>query len=242
MKGLIDQIDYRTDIYLLGGILYEILTNQPPHGRGKRTVDPPQARAVKPGVAAALDDVLARAMSPEPGDRYAHATDIAHEVECWLAEEPVAAFRAVVVEFEELVREEPTSREHREQLAQTKVSLGLVFWGMGRHGESEQALQEAVREYQMLSASYPSEPRYRADLSATRMHLSRVLLAQGRRTEAEDLKRKATSEPPRSSLSRSGPATSLIDTPSPATPLSRASLDIPPIGRRSHSPQDEPEA
>ena len=100
-EGRLDLIDTRTDIYGLGSILFEILTGSPPH-RGQNinellyriaSGETPRTRAAEPSVPAALDDICARAMAKDRGDRYARATDLADDVQRWLADEPVSAHR-----------------------------------------------------------------------------------------------------------------------------------------------------
>lgn len=98
--GQIDKLDARTDIYSLGGILYKLLTNQQPIGRGKAQevlkkviagdVVPP--RTIDPTIAPPLEAICRKAMSVRQEDRYAKALDLAADVEAWLADEPVSVF------------------------------------------------------------------------------------------------------------------------------------------------------
>ena len=71
--------DERTDVYLLGATLYEILTGLAPR-RGTnqsevvelaRTTPPTSPRRVKPDVPRALEAICVKAMSHTPGNRYA---------------------------------------------------------------------------------------------------------------------------------------------------------------------------
>jgi serine/threonine-protein kinase len=98
--GRVDQIDQRTDVYSLGAILYEILTGRPPFTgevkdvlRRVREEEPARPRQVRPGVPPALEAVCMRALAKKPVDRYASAGELAAEVQRWLADEPVAAYR-----------------------------------------------------------------------------------------------------------------------------------------------------
>jgi tetratricopeptide (TPR) repeat protein/tRNA A-37 threonylcarbamoyl transferase component Bud32 len=100
-EGRIDLLDPRTDTYGLGTILYEILTGRPPH-EGATTVEvlqnilareTPRARAADPSVPRALDAVCAKAMAKARPDRYAKASELAEEVQRFLADAPVRAYR-----------------------------------------------------------------------------------------------------------------------------------------------------
>jgi serine/threonine-protein kinase len=95
-----DLVDERTDIYGLGAILFEILTGQPPIQAGTVTEliskvssgATRQARAVVASVPAPLDAICARAMATAASGRYPRATDLADEIQRFIADEPVAAF------------------------------------------------------------------------------------------------------------------------------------------------------
>jgi hypothetical protein len=76
-------IDARVDVYALGCLLFKLLTGEVPFPREGEAArlyahlnDPPPAPSLyAPGLSMALDDVVARAMSKQPGDRYPSAGD-----------------------------------------------------------------------------------------------------------------------------------------------------------------------
>src|SRR5262249_60274006 len=77
-------IDARVDVYALGCLLYKLLTGQVPFPREGEAArlyahlnDPPPAPSLYvPELSMALDDVVIRAMSKQPGDRYPSAGDL----------------------------------------------------------------------------------------------------------------------------------------------------------------------
>ena len=87
-------------MYGLGAILYEILTGRPPYSgadarevlRQVREREPTPPEGVRPDVPPALAAVCRRAMARDPAGRYESAGQLAHEVQRWLADEPVAAY------------------------------------------------------------------------------------------------------------------------------------------------------
>ncbi|MGE2818031.1 serine/threonine-protein kinase [Mycobacterium heidelbergense] len=79
-------VDHRTDIYSLGCALFRLLTGRTPYdesgslpamlaGHLMRPI--PRASQIAPGLAPAIDDVLARALAKNPADRFNTAGDFA---------------------------------------------------------------------------------------------------------------------------------------------------------------------
>jgi predicted Ser/Thr protein kinase len=69
-----DQVDHRADIFSLGVVFYEMLTNELPIGRF-----PPPSKKVQVDVR--LDDVVLRTLEKEPDRRYQYASEVRADVE-----------------------------------------------------------------------------------------------------------------------------------------------------------------
>jgi serine/threonine protein kinase len=192
--GRADAVGPHTDVYGLGAVLFEILTGRPPHDRHSRTPDPPRAQIVQPSTPAALDEIAARAMDPAPGNRYPTASGLAEAVQRWLAEEPVASYRALVSRLEKLADSRPDVLDYREELARNRVNLGLVLSGMARHADAADTFRSAVAEYEAVAEARPNAVRHRADLATARLHLSQALTALHRSDEAEKAREAAVAD------------------------------------------------
>jgi eukaryotic-like serine/threonine-protein kinase len=131
-SGDLDRLGPRSDVYSLGATLYCLLTGRPPfEGRDAGEVlgavrrgefAPP--RRHDPTIDVALEAVCLKAMATRPEDRYATARALVEDLERWLADEPVTAWR------------EPMSRRarrwaRRNRTAVTAAAVGLVAAVMG---------------------------------------------------------------------------------------------------------------
>ena len=93
-------VDRWSDSYGLGAILYETLTGTPPFLAPKTSEilrkvcqeEPTRPRAVVPEISPAMEAICLKAMHKQPDQRYTAATELAHEVRLWLADEPVRAY------------------------------------------------------------------------------------------------------------------------------------------------------
>jgi serine/threonine-protein kinase len=96
--GRWDEVGPATDVFGLGAVLYCLLTGRPPYTgdhavRDARECEFPPPREVRPDVPAALAAACLKAMARKPKDRYATAQELAADVERWLADEPLTAYR-----------------------------------------------------------------------------------------------------------------------------------------------------
>ncbi len=90
-------VDARVDVYALGCLLFKLLTGEVPFPREGEAArlyahlnDPPPAPSLYvPAAGMALDDVVARALSKQPGDRYPSAGDLGRAALAALGGAPV---------------------------------------------------------------------------------------------------------------------------------------------------------
>ncbi|MFM7148932.1 MAG: serine/threonine-protein kinase, partial [Gemmataceae bacterium] len=114
-----------SDIYSLGAMLYTILVGKPPFD--EPTVDQTlekvqrgemvRPRIRKSSVPGALEAICLKAMALRREDRYQQVADLSAEVERWLADEPVLAYKASIGE-----RLHRWARHHR-----VTVGVGLTL-------------------------------------------------------------------------------------------------------------------
>ena len=104
-EGRLDALGPGSDVYSLGATLYYLLTGRPPFADGdiatvlrqvrRGEFSPP--KTVNSNVSRALDSLCLKAMALRPDDRYDSARALAEDLEHWLADEPITAYRESAV-------------------------------------------------------------------------------------------------------------------------------------------------
>ncbi|HEV3081873.1 MAG TPA: protein kinase [Gemmataceae bacterium] len=144
--GLVTEIDQRSDVYLLGATLYQILTGQRPRKGTSlqqiialaRSAAPPAPRRLMPGIPRALEAICLKAMSRNKGERYADALKLAEDVQRYLAGEPVSAYPEPL-----LARAWRWARKHRRVLGQAAAALLVVAIAGFAYAEIRHAQKKA---------------------------------------------------------------------------------------------------
>ncbi len=99
--GRSDQVGPASDVYSLGATLYALIVGRPPFEgtdvvpllEGVVRGDFPPPRRANSTVPLELEAICLKAMALRPSERYASPSDLAGDVERWLADEPVRAYR-----------------------------------------------------------------------------------------------------------------------------------------------------
>jgi tetratricopeptide (TPR) repeat protein len=152
-EGRPGELTPASDVYGLGAVLYNVLTGQGAFkggtmeqvlGRQRRGVLTPP-RQVKASAPKALDAVCLKALALQPEDRYGSARELAADVDHWLGDEPVSAYREPLT-----ARWRRWGRRHRSfvsGLAALLVTLTVAL-GVGLvlvHAEQRKAREAADR-------------------------------------------------------------------------------------------------
>ncbi len=160
-QGRLDLLGAKSDVFGLGAILFEILTNRAPYVSTKRkrmerdlelhnlavTGMVPSPRSINSKIPKPLDAICLKALAKEQADRYDTAKDLADDLERYLADEPVLAKRDTLVE-----RIGRTVRRHRGSFlagtaALLMITIGTVFGALAINDAKNSAVaseQEAL--------------------------------------------------------------------------------------------------
>ncbi len=133
-EGNLEALGPHSDVFSLGATLYCLLTGRPPVegddiGSVLRAVQRGEfaaPRQVEPSIDPALEAVCLKAMALKPADRYASPKALADDVERWMADEPVAAWREPLSR-----RARRWGRRNRTAVATAAASVLVALAGTG---------------------------------------------------------------------------------------------------------------
>ena len=187
--GNLVELGPHSDVYCLGATLYHLLTSHAPFEHEdlgevcKRVIsgDFPRPRLLSPRIAPALEAVCLKAMALKPEDRYLSVEALRADLERWLADEPVSAWREPLS-----IRAHRWLRRHRTAVTAAVSLFILTAVGLVVAVERERKIAQQVarataesnrRRDQTLQAvdalvigvkmvrAQPSVPEYQGDLA-----------------------------------------------------------------------------
>jgi serine/threonine-protein kinase len=173
-RGDLDAVATGSDVYSLGATLYCLLVGEPPFagtvGEVLRKVeggDFETPRKLDPSIEPALEAVCLKAMATRPEDRYPTCRALADDIERFMADEPVSAWREPFV-----ARARRWARRHRTPVAAAAAALlvGMVVL-VERNRQVEQARQRAEDGFR--------QAREAVDTYFTKVSESRLLNVPG---------------------------------------------------------------
>ncbi|HEY7456810.1 MAG TPA: serine/threonine-protein kinase [Solirubrobacterales bacterium] len=168
-------VDARADVYALGCLLFKLLTGEVPFPRDAEAArlyahlnDPPPAPSLQAtGVPMALDDVVIRALSKQPGDRYPSAGDLGRAAVAATSgarpelPERTVATGAAATQTAETMALRPAKRQPRRRwplavgglVAVAAIVAGVLALGGGGGGTAETTAGSGAKREPTLTRS-----------------------------------------------------------------------------------------
>jgi tetratricopeptide (TPR) repeat protein len=161
--GLNREVDFRSDVFLLGAILYEIITGKQPRSAKSlqellhkaQFEQPAAARTIDPMITRTLEAICLKATALDKLARYQTALELADDLQRYIAGEPVTAYPEGPLE-----RAWRWARRHR--VALTRAVAAVVLLGLGTFAAVK------VRQAERIATRLRKNDQARRDLKSFR--------------------------------------------------------------------------
>src|SRR6266545_1246421 len=149
-----------TDIYGLGAVLYQLLTDHPPFAGGTTyetirlllNTDPRQPRLWNRKIDRELSTICLKCLEKDPKRRYSSALALAEDLEHWLKHEPIRAKRSgLFTHSRKWVRRNPSTAVLVTLLVALAAGLGVMTWNRERKPAVPMPKSIAVLPFENLS-------------------------------------------------------------------------------------------
>ncbi len=159
-SGHNEQLTGATDVYGLGAVFYQLLTDHPPFAGGTtyETVrlvletEPRQPRLWNPKIDRELSTICLKCLEKDPKRRYSSALALAEDLEHWLKHEPIRAKRSgFFTHARKLVRRNPSTIVLVTLLVALAAGLGVMTWNRERKSAVPMPKSIAVLPFENLS-------------------------------------------------------------------------------------------
>jgi len=182
--GKLEEVKETADVYALGAILYELLTDRPPFRADTpldtlvqvRDNEPASPRLLNPKIPRDLETICLKAMAKEPSRRYATADALAEDLRRYLNQQPIKA--RPVGKAERLCRW--CRRNPLVASLTTAVAVSLLLGTAIASYFAVDARREAARarKNETLAETRAEEATNNLDLARRRSYISDMRLAQ----------------------------------------------------------------
>jgi len=126
-----------TDVYGLGAVLYQLLTDHPPFAGGATyetiklllETEPRQPRLWNPKIDRDLSTICLKCLEKDTQRRYSSAVELAEDLERWLKHEPIQARRTgVLTRGRKWARRNPTTAVLTALLVALLAAVSVIIW------------------------------------------------------------------------------------------------------------------
>ncbi len=157
VSGRPEELDTRSDVFALGVISYELLSGQPPHAIGGKSIAeairtiaehrPARLGTMNKALRGDIETIVAKALEPDKDRRYGSASDLAADIRRFLCDEPISARPAST-----MYQVTKFTRRHKLLVGGVCALLVALGWGLLESLRAEREFRNRLVEVQRETA------------------------------------------------------------------------------------------